>query len=116
MTDIIELDESSFKEFVNKRTNSLVYFWAPWCNPCKHMTPIVEKISKKYEGRISIGKVDVSSNPEIASKYFIAAVPTFILFKEGTILEVLVGAVAERRLESIIKGFIIEEDEEEFSI
>jgi len=116
MTDIIELDESSFKEFVNKKTHSLVYFWAPWCNPCRHMTPIVEKISKKYEGMVSIGKVDVSSNPEIASKYFVAAVPTFILFKEGTILEVLVGAVAERRLENMIKGFIVEEDEEEFSI
>lgn len=116
MTDIIELDESSFTKFVNRREHSLIYFWAPWCNPCTHMTPIVEKISQKYRGKINVGKVDVSSNPEIASKYFIAAVPTFILFKEGTILEVLVGAVAERRLESMIKGFITEEDEEEFSI
>ncbi|MEM0053717.1 MAG: thioredoxin family protein [Nitrososphaeria archaeon] len=115
MTDIIELDESNFTDFVNRKMHSLVYFWAPWCNPCKHMTSIVEKISKKYEDQIIIGKVNVSSCPEIASKYFVAAVPTFILFREGEILEVLVGAVSERRLDSMIKGFLREE-EEEFSI
>ncbi|MCX8189251.1 MAG: thioredoxin [Nitrososphaeria archaeon] len=115
MTGIIELDESNFMEFVSKKAHSLVYFWAPWCNPCKHMAPIVEKISKKYEDQINIGKVNVSSCPEIASKYFVAAVPTFILFREGTILEVLVGAVSERRLDNMIKGFVREE-EEEFSI
>jgi len=114
-TGIIELNESNFTKFVNGRWHALVYFWAPWCNPCKHMTPIVEKISKKYEGQIVFGKVDVSASPEIASKYLIAAVPTFILFKEGEILEVLVGAVGERRLENMIKGFVREE-EEEFSI
>lgn len=115
MTDIIELDESNFTDFVNRKAHLLVYFWAPWCNPCKHMTPIIEKISKKYEDQIIIGKVNVSSCPEIASKYFVAAVPTFILFREGEILEVLVGAVSERRLDSMIKGFLREE-EEEFSI
>lgn len=114
MTGIIELDESNFIEFVNGKAHSLVYFWAPWCNPCKHMTFIVEKMLKKYEDQISIGKVDVSSYPEIASKYFVLAVPTFILFREGTVLEVLVGAVSEGRLDDMIKGFIREE--EEFSI
>ena len=71
----------------------LVDFWAEWCGPCRMVGPIVEELSKDYEGKAIIGKVDVDSNPNISMNYGIRNIPTLLVFKNGQIVDKQVGAV-----------------------
>jgi thioredoxin 1 len=70
----------------------LVDFWAPWCGPCKAMTPILEELEKEYEGKVRIVKVNVDENTDAPGRYDVMSIPTFLLFKEGKIVSQFVGA------------------------
>ena len=101
--EIVNFDPSNFKEGVNGKGHVLVYFWAQWCNPCKQMAPIVEKLAQKYNGKLTVGKLDAGKYSEISSKYSISTVPTFMLFENGIIIDCLIGAVGERGLENMLR-------------
>ncbi len=81
----------------------LVDFFAEWCGPCKMMAPIVEKLAVKYEGQMKIGKLNVDDAMEIAQKYRVASIPTFIFFQAGEAVEVNVGGMSAGTLEEKIK-------------
>lgn len=76
----------------------LVDFWAAWCPPCRIQGPIVEKIAKRYAGRVTVGKLDVDKNPKTARRFNIRAIPTLIIFKEGKVYRRLVGLRREKDL------------------
>ena len=84
----------------------LVDFFAQWCGPCKMMAPLVEKMAEKYEGQMKIGKLDVDEDMEIAQKYRVASIPTFIFFKNGEAGETFVGGMSASELESKIQKFL----------
>lgn len=92
----IEITDANFEEIViNSNKPVLVDFWAEWCGPCRMVGPIVEELSKEYEGKAVIGKVDVDSNSMISSKLGIRNIPTLLIFKDGKVVDKQVGAVAK---------------------
>lgn len=100
---VAHLNGSSFKEIIAKDRPVLIDFWADWCAPCHMMTPIVEALAGKYDGKVAFAKVNVDENSSIAVEYGITAIPTFIIFKNGKFLDVVVGAVGEEGLEAMLK-------------
>jgi thioredoxin 1 len=93
-TMAIEINDSNFDEIVMKSDKPvLVDFWAVWCGPCRMVGPIVEELSKEYEGKAVIGKVDVDSNPNISMNFGIRNIPTLLFFKNGQVVDKQVGAV-----------------------
>jgi len=81
-----------------------VDFWAPWCGPCKMLTPIVSELAEEYAGRLSIGKLNIDDCPEIAAKYGIETIPTLLFFSGGEIVGRQVGLLAKAPLKTKIDG------------
>lgn len=101
----IEITPSNFDEVVLKsEVPVLVDFWAEWCMPCKAIGPTVEQIAEEYDGRAVVGKMDIDSAREIALKYDIRAIPTLFVFKNGEIVDKVVGAVAKSNLTKALDG------------
>jgi len=104
---VMNLDATSFKSLLKSESRPiLVDFWAEWCAPCRMLAPIFEKLSEKYSDRMVFAKVNVDECPDIAEDYGIMAVPTLILFVNGTEVERIVGLVPEKHIESLIKRYL----------
>ena len=84
----------------------LVDFFADWCGPCKMMSPMVEAFADQYEGKIKIGKINVDENPEIAQRYSVMSIPTFIYFKGGEVVDKAIGALPKETFEKAIEKVI----------
>ena len=105
MQNIIEINQDQFIEEVvekSKTTPVLVDFWAPWCGPCRMVAPIVEEISKDFEGKIKVFKLNTDENPNVASQYGIRSIPTLMIFKGGQKVDTVVGAVPKGTLSSTL--------------
>jgi thioredoxin 1 len=88
---IANLDTNTFKAAVASATPTLVDFWAPWCGPCKAIAPVLEELAKELAGKVSIAKVNVDDNDALSAEYGVRAIPTMLLFKNGAVVETLVG-------------------------
>lgn len=84
----------------------MVDFWATWCGPCKIIAPVVEELAKEYEGRVTFAKVNTDENPELASRYNIRGIPTLTFFKDGKVLDQVVGAVPKSQLKAKIDSLL----------
>lgn len=91
-------DDSFEEDVLNSDKPVLVDFWAEWCGPCRMVGPVVEELAGEYEGKAKIGKVDVDSNPEISTKYGIRSIPSLLIFKNGEVVDQIVGAVPKAQL------------------
>ena len=89
--NIANLDTNTFKAAVASATPTLVDFWAPWCGPCKAIAPVLEELATELAGKVSIAKVNVDDNDALSAEYGVRAIPTMLLFKNGAVVETLVG-------------------------
>ncbi len=82
----------------------LVDFWAPWCGPCQLMGPIIEALAHEYEGKaIKIGKCNVDENPNSSQQYGVLSIPTFLIFKNGQVVDTLVGGTQKEKMKEFIE-------------
>jgi len=96
---IIHLTESNFEEEVIKSSLPvLVDFWASWCMPCKMITPILEELEKEYVGKVKMGKVNVDECQQKASEYRVMSIPTLKFFKDGKLVDELIGVVPKKMI------------------
>lgn len=92
----LEITDATFEEIVLKNNKPvLVDFWAAWCGPCRMVGPIIEEISKEYQGKAVIGKVDVDAHQEFAAKYGVRNIPTVLVFKNGQVVNRQVGVASK---------------------
>lgn len=99
----LDLDDSNFTQTINKFPLLLVDFWAPWCGPCRMMSPIIDQVGKEYIGKLVVGKVNVDENPNISSQFGISSIPTLILFKRGQAVNNVIGSVSKSRIDEMVR-------------
>lgn len=97
------------ENFESLKTGSLplvVDFWATWCGPCRMIAPIVEELAKEYDGKVTVGKCDVEEAEDVAAEFGIRNIPTLIFFKNGEVVDKLVGAASKSKIEDKIKSLL----------
>jgi thioredoxin 1 len=100
---IVALTSSDFDRYVNGGRPVFVDFWAVWCGPCRTMEPVVDRLAVKYAGKVVFGKLNVDEQSDIATRYDVQSIPTFMVFKNGQPVDAAIGAVGEVALDRLIQ-------------
>lgn len=103
----LTLSKDSFsKEILESSRPALVDFWADWCAPCRAVAPVVERLAEEYDGRLTVAKVNVDEEPELARAYGIRSIPALLVFQDGEIVDQIFGAVPFERLSEQIENVL----------
>jgi thioredoxin 1 len=102
----ITVTDTTFKETVEKNSAVVIDCWAPWCGPCRMVSPIVDEMARDNSGKITFGKLNVDENPDVTSNYNIMSIPTLLVFKDGKLVDRIVGAMPRPMLEERINRCI----------
>lgn len=102
----LEITNSNYQDLIASGEPVVIDFWAEWCGPCRMVAPLIDELSKEYEGRVKIGKCDVDSNDEVAAEFKVRNIPTIIFIKGGKVVDKQVGAATKSALEDKIKSLL----------
>ena len=95
----LDLTDATFKKFTEDNNLAVVDCWAPWCGPCRFVSPVIEELAGDYKGRIAFGKLNMDENNKVARQYGIMSIPTLLVFKNGKLIDQIVGAMPRQSLE-----------------
>ena len=102
-----QVTESNFEQSVLKAQQPvMVDFWATWCSPCRALAPVVDEIARAYNGKVKVYKMDVDSNNATPMRYGVRGIPTLLIFKEGKVVEQIVGAVPKDKIEKALDKYV----------
>ena len=105
VAETIHLTEQNFDEvLVATQGLVMVDFWAEWCGPCRAIAPVLEELAEASEGRVTLMKVNVDENPRLAARFEIQSIPTIVFFKEGAIVDRVIGAAPKAVLQDIVNA------------
>jgi thioredoxin 1 len=103
----LELTDSNFQTQVLESDKlTIVDFWAEWCGPCRAIGPVIEELSKEYNGRVNVGKVNVDQNPDLSVNYGITSIPAILFIKDGKVVDKQIGAVPKSVLDKKIAAHL----------
>ncbi len=103
----MELTDANFSNTVKESALPvMVDFWAPWCGPCRLVAPIVEELAEAYSGRLQVAKVNTDDSPSVASQFNIRSIPTLLFFKNGQVVDQVIGAVPKDRLQRKVEEIL----------
>ena len=94
----LQITDINFEECLNAGKPMVLDFWAEWCGPCRMVAPIIDELAQEYEGRVTIGKMDVDNNDDVVGQFGIRNIPTVLFFKNGEVVDKIVGATSKDKI------------------
>lgn len=102
----LKFTDATFDEVLSSNSVVVADFWAEWCGPCRMVGPFIEQLAEEYEGKAAIGKIDIEENDDLATKYAIRNIPTVLFFKNGQVVDKMVGAAPKAAYEEKLKALL----------
>jgi len=103
VSELIQVTDGNFEdEIVRSEIPSMVDLWAPWCGPCRMISPWIEELAQQYDGKFKAAKMNVDENPNTPNQYGVRAIPTVLFFKDGKLADIIVGAVGKTNIEKVM--------------
>ena len=99
LNEPVEMTDATFKEMIQNHLLVVVDCWAPWCGPCQMVAPVIKELARDYAGKILFGKLNVDKNQEVSTQYGIMSIPTLLVFKNGKLVDRIIGAMPRQTLE-----------------
>jgi thioredoxin 1 len=106
MSEINLTDATFQKDVLNSKKPVLVDLWAPWCGPCRMLSPVVEELAKEYEGKVVVAKLNTDDNPATAATLRVSAIPTLLFFSEGKVVDTMVGVQSKAAIKAKLDGLL----------
>ncbi len=102
----LKITDENFEGLLNEGKPLVLDFWAEWCGPCRLVSPIIDELSEEYEGRVNIGKMNVDENDDVISQFGIRNIPTILFFKNGQLVDKIVGAMPKAKFVEKIEALL----------